>query len=88
MPGGRRDVESDLPRLVARDAQIAVRGLRRGQGQVDDSLDYLMSRARTSPDILLDARDLLGEPDAEALALLYRAARLAGYPVEPEPPRS
>jgi hypothetical protein len=56
---------------------------------VDDSLDYLMSRARKSRDILLDARDLLGEQDAEARALLYRAAQLARYPVEPEtPPRS
>jgi hypothetical protein len=40
--------------------------------------------ARKSPDILLDARDLPGEPDAEARALLFRAARLARYPVEPE----
>jgi hypothetical protein len=51
------------------------------------SLDYLISTAYKSPDILLDARDLLGEQDAEARALLYRAARLARYPVEPEPPR-
>ena len=39
---------------------------------MDASLDYLNSRAYKSPDILLDARDLLGEQDAEARALLYR----------------
>jgi hypothetical protein len=50
-------------------------------------LDYLISRAHKSPDVLLDARDLLGEQDAEARALLYRAARLGRNPVEPEPPR-
>jgi hypothetical protein len=85
MTDGRRD---DLRHLVARDAQIAARGLRRGlRTNADASLDYLISRAYKSPDVLLDARDLLGAQDAEARALLYRAARLARYPVEPEPPR-
>jgi hypothetical protein len=36
--------------------------------------------------MLLDARDLLGEQDAEARALLHRATQLARSPVEPEPP--
>jgi hypothetical protein len=79
MSGGRRDAGSDLRHLVARDAQIAVRALRRREHpNVDASLDYLISRAHKSPDVLLDARDLLGEQDAEACALLYRAARLTG----------
>ena len=56
-----------------------MRSVRRGKvTNVDASLDYLISRARKSPDVLLDARDLLGERDAEARALLYRAARLTG----------
>ena len=84
MSGGRRDVESDLRQLVARDAQTAVRALRRRERPgVDASLDYLISRAYKSPDVLLDARDLLGEQDAEARALLNRAARLARYPADP-----
>jgi hypothetical protein len=84
MSGGRRDVESDLRQLVARDAQTAVRALRRRERPgVDASLDYLISRAYKSPDALLDARDLLGEQDAEAGALLNRAARLARYPADP-----
>jgi hypothetical protein len=88
MSGRRSDVESDLPRLLARDAQIAVQAMRRhGSTNVEPSLDFLISRAYKSPDMLLDARDLLGEQDAEARALLYRAARLARYQVEPEPPR-
>jgi len=87
MSGRRRDVESDLRQLVARDAQTAVRALRRRERpSVDASIDYLISRCK-SPDVLLDARDLLGQQDAEARALLYRAARLARYPVEPESPR-
>jgi hypothetical protein len=65
----------DLRRVVARDAQIAARGLRRRGGPVDASIDFLIRRARKSPDVLLDARDLLGEQDAEA-----RAARLARDP--------
>jgi hypothetical protein len=78
---------SDLRHLVARDAQIVVRSLRRREHpNVDASLDYLISRAYRSPDVLLDARNLLGEPDAEARALLYRAARLARYPIEPSNP--
>jgi hypothetical protein len=87
MSGGHRHVETDLPQLVARDAQIAVRALRRGGvATVDASNNYLIRRAYKSPERLLDARDLLGEQDAEARALLYRAARLARYPIEPEPP--
>jgi hypothetical protein len=59
--------------------------LRRREGQsVDTPLDFLIRRAYRSPDILLDARDLLGEQDAEARALLYRAARLAHYPMGPK----
>jgi hypothetical protein len=53
---------------------------------VDASNNYLIRRAYKSPERLLDAPDLLGEQDAEARALLYRAARLARYPIEPEPP--
>lgn len=61
MTGGRGDVESDPPRLLARDAQIAVRALRRrGSANVEASLDFLISRAYKSPAMLLDARDLLG----------------------------
>jgi hypothetical protein len=79
---------SDLRRLVARDARIVVRSLRRREHpNVVASRDYLISRAYKSPEVLLDAGDLLGEPDEEARALLYRAARLARHPVEPEPPR-
>jgi len=66
MTGGRRDVESDLRQLVARDALAAVRALRRRERpSMDASLDYLIGRAYKSPDILLDARDLLGEQDTE-----------------------
>ena len=76
MSGGRRDAGRDLRHLVARDAQIAVRALRRGRyATLDASLDCLIRRAYKSADVLLDARDLLGEQDAEARALLYRAAR-------------
>lgn len=79
---------SDLRRLVARDARIVVRSLRRREHpNVVASLDYLISRAYKSPEVLLDAGDLLGEPGEEARALLYRAARLPRHPVEPEPPR-
>jgi hypothetical protein len=88
MSAGRSDVASDLPRLLAQDAQIAVRALGRpASTNVDASLDYLISKAYKSPDVLLDARDLLGAQDADARAGLYRAARLARHPVEPEPPR-
>ena len=74
MAGGRRDVESDLRQQLGRDAQIGVRLLRRSdETSVDATLDYLVGRAYGSPDRLLDARDRLGEPDAEARALLLRA---------------
>ncbi|HEX7994508.1 MAG TPA: hypothetical protein VF506_11345 [Streptosporangiaceae bacterium] len=46
MSGGRRDAGRDLRHLVARDAQIAVRALRRGRyATLDASLDYLIRRA-------------------------------------------
>jgi hypothetical protein len=54
---------------------------------VDAAIEYLIKRAYKSPDVLLDARDLLGAQDAEARALLYRVARLCRYAVEPEAPR-
>jgi hypothetical protein len=57
-----------------------VGALRRGQGTVDSILDYLIKRAYGSPERLLDARDRLGEPDAEARALLLRASRRAWDP--------
>jgi hypothetical protein len=67
MAGGRRDAEGDLPGLIARHAQIAVQTLHRGEpANVDAAINYLISRAYESPERLLDARDLLGEPDAEA----------------------
>jgi len=73
----------DLRRVVARDAQIAARRLRRRGGPVDASIDFLIRRAHRSPDVLLDARHLLGKQDAEARALLYRAVRLTGSPADP-----
>ncbi len=88
MSGGRRDVESDLRHLLSRDAVIGEKQLRRGNmGGVDAVLDYLVSRAYGSADRLLDARDLLGEQDHGARALLLRASRRAADPVPPEPPR-
>jgi hypothetical protein len=44
-------------------------------------LDYLVERSFGSADRLLDARDLLGEPDLEARALLLRASRRAADPI-------
>ena len=61
--------------------------LRRGQGTLDSVINYLVSRAYGSPDRLLDARDRLGQPDAEARALLFRASRTAADPQPPAPPR-
>ena len=52
---------------------------------MDASINYLIRRAYTSPDVLLDARDLIG--DQHAGVLLYRGRGQARYPVEPEPPR-
>ena len=84
MTGGRRNVEDDLRHQLSRDAVIGVKQLRHGSMTTTDSvLDYLVSRAYGSPDRLLDARDLLGQQDAEARALLLRAAD----PVPPQPPR-
>jgi len=40
---------------------------------VDASLDYLMRRVYKSPDVLLDAPDLLGEQGTEARAHPPRA---------------
>jgi hypothetical protein len=87
MSGESSDV-SDLRRLVAREALIAVRSLRRREHpNVDPSLDYLIGRAYKSPEVLFDAGDLRGEQDAGAGALLYRAARPAHYPMESKQPR-
>ena len=87
MGGGRRDVEADF-RQLARDAQIGVKLFRRSdETSVDPPLDYLVGRAYGSPDRLLDARDLLGEPDAGARALLLRASRRTADPQPPWPPR-
>jgi hypothetical protein len=82
MTGGRRDVEYDLRHLLSRDAVIGERQLRRSSatGGVDAVLDYLVSRAYGCPDRLLDARDLLGQQDAGARALLLRASRRAADP--------
>jgi hypothetical protein len=84
----RRDVEAELRRQLSRDAVIGEAQLRRGSvTTVDSVLDYLVSRAYGSPDRLLDVRDLLGQQDAGARALLLRASRRAADPVPPEPPR-
>jgi hypothetical protein len=84
---GKRNVEQNLRVQLGRDARIAVGALRRGQGTVESVLDYLVSRAYGSPDRLLDARDLLGQPDAEARALLLRASRRAMDPIPAQPPK-
>ena len=82
MGGGRRDVEADLRARLARDAQLGEAELRRGDTTtVDAVLDYLVERAYGSAGRLLDARDLLGEPDQGARALLLRASRRAADPV-------
>jgi hypothetical protein len=84
----RRDVESDLRVQLGRDAGIAVAVLRRSsETSVDASIDYLVERSFGSAERLLDARDLLGEPDLPARALLLRASRRAADPQPPEPPR-
>ena len=59
--------------------------MRRSQATVDSAIDYLIDRAYKSPDRLLDARDLLGEPDLDARALLLRASRRAADPIPPGP---
>ena len=87
MAGVRRDVESDTRHRLARDAQIGVGAVRRGQGTVDSVLDYLVERAYGSAERILDARDLLGEPDLEARALLLRASRRAADPQPAPHPR-
>jgi hypothetical protein len=88
MSGGRRNVEDDLRHQLSRDAVIGEKHLRQGSmGGVDNVLDYLVDRAFRSPDRLLDARDLLGEQDQGARALLLRASRRAADPVAPQPPR-
>lgn len=86
--GGRRDVEADIRQQLARDAQIGVKLLRRSdETSVDATLDYLVGRAYGSPDRLLNARNRLGEPDAEARALLLRASRRAADPQPAAHPR-
>jgi hypothetical protein len=76
MSGGRRDVEDDLRHQLSRDAVIGEKQLRRSSSSsVDNVLDYLVSRAYGSPDRLLDARDLLGQQDQGARALLLREPR-------------
>ena len=89
MSGGRRNVEDALRHLLSRDAAIGVKQLRRSSatGGVDAVLDYLVDRAYGSPDRLLDARDLLGEQDAGARALLLRASRRAADPPPAAHPR-
>lgn len=88
MAGGRRDVEQDIRRQLGRDARIGVAQLRHSSATtVDAVLDYVVSRAYGDPERLLDAIELLGEPDLEARALLNRAARRAADPQPPAPPR-
>jgi hypothetical protein len=88
MAGGRRDVERDIRVRLGRDAQIGVAQLRHGSmTSVDAVLDYLIERAYQSPERLVDARDLLGEEDLSARALLIRASRRPADPIPPGPPR-
>jgi hypothetical protein len=88
MSGGRRNVAAGLRHRLARDAQIGVAELRDSSTTtVDAVLDYLVERSYGSAERLLDARDLLGEPDAEARALLLRASRRAADPIPPGPPK-
>ena len=88
MGGGRRDVEMDLRRQLSRDAVIGEAQLRRGSvTTVDSVLDYLVSRSYGSAERLLDARDLLGEQDQGARALLMRASRRAADPIPAGPPK-
>jgi hypothetical protein len=88
MSGGRRDVDHDTRVRLGRDAQIGVSQLRYGNiTTVDAVLDYLVERSFGSPERLLDARDLLGEPDMPARALLLRAPRRAADPIPPAPPK-
>jgi hypothetical protein len=88
MSGGRRDVEDDLRHQLSRDAVIGEKQLRRSSSSsVDNVFDYLVSRAYGSPDRLLDARDLLGQQDQGARALLLRASRRAADPQPAAHPR-
>jgi hypothetical protein len=83
----RRDVETDLRHQLSRDAVIGEAQLRRSaMTTVDSVLDYLVSRAYGDPERLLDAMDLLGQQDADARALLTRAARRAADPLGPAAP--
>jgi len=83
-----RDVESDIRHRLARDAQIGSAHLRETSSTtVDAILDYLVERSYGSADRLLDARDLLGEQDQGARALLLRASRRAADPQPPQPPQ-
>lgn len=81
-------MERDIRQQLGQEAITAVKVLRRGTTTtVDGAIDYLIERAYKSPDRLLDARDLLGQQDLEARALLLRASRRAADPVPPEHPR-
>jgi hypothetical protein len=82
-----RDVEVDLRHRLSREAVTSVVVLRRGTTTVDATLDYLVSGAYGSSDRLTDARDLLGQQDIEARALLNRAARRAADPQPATHPR-
>jgi hypothetical protein len=88
MSGRRRHVETDLRQRLARDAQIGEAELRRGSTTTPDAIvSYLVERSFGSEARLLEARDLLGEQDQGARALLLRAGRHAAYPVPPGPPK-
>jgi hypothetical protein len=87
MGGGRRDIERDARERLGQETRTTVKLLRRSETTFDATLDYLVSRAWGSSDRLLDARDQLGQQDAEARALLLRASRRAADPVPPQPPR-
>jgi hypothetical protein len=80
-----RDLEDDLRRQLGQDARTAVKVLRAGSMSVDGAINYFVRRSFGSASRLLDARDRLGEPDAEARALLLRASRRADDPTPPAP---
>jgi hypothetical protein len=82
-----RDVETDLRHQLSREAVTSVAVLRRGTTTVEATLDHLVSRAYGSSDRLMDARDLLGQQDIEARALLNPAARRAADPQAATHPR-
>lgn len=84
----RRDVEQDIRRQLARDAQIGEAQLRQANvTTVDSVLDYLVERSYGSAARLLDAMDLLGAEGQGARALLNRASRRAADPIPPGLPK-